>query len=136
MFTPPAATLLATIKSGSPSPLRSLEAKAEGEDPAWLSVRARFSGLYGPVTSKLTAFEVPPPGPMFVTVIAAVPAFATSEAVTLAVTCEALTNVVGRGLWFQFTVDPATNPAPFTVIAMGPLPGDVASGTDRTLTQG
>jgi hypothetical protein len=53
--------------------------------------------------------------PAFETVIEAVPADAMSAAVMLAVSCVALTNVVTRAEPFQFTTEPLTKFAPFTV---------------------
>jgi hypothetical protein len=49
------------------------------------------------------------------TVIAAVPWRALSVAEIAAVSCVALTNVVGRGDPFQFTTSPVTKSVPFTV---------------------
>ena len=59
--------------------------------------------------------------PAFVpdTVIATAAAFVARDAVSAgvmtAVSCVALTNVVGRGEPFQFTTSPGANPVPFTV---------------------
>jgi hypothetical protein len=72
---------------------------------------------------KKTTFEAPPPGAGLETVIEVVLALAKSDDRMAAVNCVLLTNVVTRGLPFQFTVDPATNPAPFTVRANPAPPG-------------
>jgi len=80
------------------------------------------------VTRKYSEFDVPPPGGGFVTVIVAVPATAISTAPIAAVTCDPLTNVVARGLPFQFTTAPATNPVPFTVKVNASPPGATAVG--------
>ena len=64
----------------------------------------------GTVTEKYATLEIPPPGAGFVTVIEAVVAEAVSEAEMLAVTCDSLTSLVGRGLPFQFTTEPETKP--------------------------
>src|SRR5215469_7010788 len=69
----------------------------------------------GSVTVKGTGSELPPPGPGFTTVTLAVPSLNTSSAGTIAVSLAALTNVVTKGLPFQFTVDPDTKLAPLTV---------------------
>jgi hypothetical protein len=63
----------------------------------------------------VTAFDVPPPGAGFTTVMDAVPALAIRAAGTVAVSCVALTYVVVSGLPFQFTVEPETKLVPFTV---------------------
>src|SRR5580704_11128357 len=59
--------------------------------------------------------EVPPPGAGFVTVTFAVPAVAISLAKIDAVSCIELTNVVTRGLPFQFTLELVMKPPPVTV---------------------
>jgi hypothetical protein len=64
------------------------------------------------------------------TVTEAVEAVAMSDARMAAVSLELLTKVVARGLPFQFTTEPATNPAPFTVRVNAGPPGAVASGTN------
>src|SRR5439155_23111953 len=66
----------------------------------------------------------------------AVLAMAMSEARMLAVNCESLTKVVARGLPFQFTSAPETNPVPFTVRVNPGPPGAVASGTRGWLISG
>jgi hypothetical protein len=85
--------------------------------------------VVGAETAKNTTFEVPPPVLGLDTVIEAVLAVAMFEAGTVAVNCELLTKVVLRGVPFQSTADPETNPVPFTVsVKLGP-PGAVAVGT-------
>jgi hypothetical protein len=49
----------------------------------------------------VAAFDVPPPGVGFTTVIAAVPAFATRAVVTVAVSCVEETKVVAKAVPFQ-----------------------------------
>ena len=78
---------------------------------------------------KNIVFEIPPPGVGLTTATDAVPAVAMSEAEMLAVSCESLTYVVARALPFQFTVEPATKPVPFTVSVKPGPPGSTASGT-------
>jgi hypothetical protein len=79
--------------------------------------------------AKYAGFDTPPPGPGLVTVSVAVPATATSAAEIVAVNCELFTNVVVRGLPFQFTTDPETKPVPFTVSVNAGLPGTTVVGT-------
>jgi hypothetical protein len=69
----------------------------------------------GLLTVKFVGADVPPPGPVFVTVTGNVPAVAMSAAAIAAVTWVALTNVVAFALPLKVTPDPATNPVPFTV---------------------
>jgi len=72
--------------------------------------------------------EGPPPGVEFTTVTVADPAEATSAAVTAAVICVALTNVVTRPAPFHCTCDAVTNPAPFTVKVNAPDPAVAVAG--------
>jgi hypothetical protein len=82
----------------------------------------------GLVTSKNTAFDLPPPGAGVVTVTKAVVGLATSEARITARNCELLTKVVVRALPFHLTTEPAENPVPFTV-RVKPAPcGFIAAG--------
>jgi hypothetical protein len=67
-------------------------------------------------------FDVPPPGPEFVTVIEAVPGLATREAGTTAVSCVEETNVVASDVAFHLTVDVETKFVPFTVNVKPTLP--------------
>ena len=53
----------------------------------------------------------------------------------LAVSCPALTNVVGRLDPLNCTVDPATNPLPFTVSGNAELPARTLAG-DKLLMVG
>lgn len=55
-----------------------------------------------------------------------------------AISREPFTNLVGRGFPFQFTVDPVTNPVPFTVSANVTAggAGAIASGTRGWLMKG
>jgi len=80
------------------------------------------------------AFEVPPPGAGFTTVIDAVPAVATSEAGTVAWSCVDETNVVVRPEPFQFTVAPETNLLPFTVSVNPVLPAVTHVGLIELVT--
>src|SRR5215831_6019011 len=88
------------------------------------------------VIGKKTTLELPPPGLGLTTVTEAVLAVAMSEAGIVAVNCELVTNVVARALPFQFTIDPDTNPVPFTVSVNPVPPGATASGTSGWLING
>ena len=66
-----------------------------------------------------TAFDATLPGTA--TVIEAVEGEAMSDARIAAVTRELLTNVVARGLPFQYTTEFESNPVPLTV-SVNPLP--------------
>ena len=83
----------------------------------------------GVVMVKGTGFELPPPGPGLTTVTLAVPGVDTFAAGTTADNFPALTNVVARGVPFQFTIDPETNPAPWMVNENPGAPGVTAPGT-------
>ena len=74
------------------------------------------------------ALDVPPPGLGFTTVIDAVPAVATRDAGTVAVSCVEETKLVARGAPFQFTVEVETNLVPFTVKVNCALPAVVEVG--------
>src|SRR5579863_5847816 len=87
-------------------------------------------------TGKKTTFDVSSPAPGLTTVTEAVFAVAISEAGTLAVNCELLTNVVASRLPFQFTTEPETNPVPFSASVKPPPPGATASGTSGWLMSG
>jgi hypothetical protein len=81
------------------------------------------------------ATEVPPPGAGFATVTGAVPAVAMSAAVIVAVNWVGETYVAVRPDPFQFTVEPETNPVPFTVSA-NPAPPAVAEAGLRPVVVG
>jgi hypothetical protein len=70
------------------------------------------------------------------TVIVAVPCDDTSAVEIEAASCEALKNVVARGLPFQFTIDPDTKPVPLTVRVKPELPGATVVGTSGSLMSG
>ena len=92
--------------------------------------KALNTGLnVGAMMVKGTGFELPPPGLGLTTVTLTVPAVDTFSAGTAAVNLPALSNVVARGVPFQFTVDPETNPAPWTVSENSGLAGATADGT-------
>src|SRR5260370_24439891 len=90
----------------------------------------------GVAMENAAGFDTPPPGPGLATVIVAVLALATSAAEIAAVNCELFTNVVVRGLPFQFTTEAETNPVPFTVRVNAPLPGTTVVGTSGWFTHG
>src|SRR5689334_12756720 len=82
---------------------------------------------------KLALPEVPPPGVGLNTVTWAVPADLTSAPLTDAVICVPLTYVVVRFVPFQFTMEPATNPLPFTVRVKAPLPAAAEDGDNNVI---
>jgi hypothetical protein len=67
------------------------------------------------VTLNVAPVDVPPPGGGFTTVIVTAPPVESSDAVTAAVNCVALTNVVVSDVVFHFTTAPVTKLVPFTV---------------------
>ena len=81
------------------------------------------------------AFDTPPPGAAFATVISALPDAVKSLAGMAAVNCVALTKVVARALPFQRTVEPLTKPVPLTVSVIPLLPA-VAEAGDNPLIVG
>jgi hypothetical protein len=74
------------------------------------------------------ALDVPPPGLGFTTVMDAVPAVATRDAGTMAVSCVEETKVVASAVPFQFTVEVETNLVPFTVKVKSALPAVIQVG--------
>jgi hypothetical protein len=80
------------------------------------------------VMVSVSELDVPPPGVGFTTVIAAVPGDAMSAAVIAAVNWVALTNVVVRGLPFQFAVDPFMKLVPVSVNVNAAPPAPVVAG--------
>ena len=87
---------------------------------------AAIANEAGPVTVKLTALELPPPGIGLVTVMDGLPDAAISAAVIDAVNLLELTRVVTLTLLFKFTVAPLMKFDPFTVnVNAGPPCGSV-----------
>ena len=78
--------------------------------------------------------EVPPPGAGVNTVTWAVPTAAMSPAAIAACSCVLLTNVVARGLPFQFTTDVLVKPDPFTVRVKPPAPANALDGESELAT--
>ena len=91
------------------------------------------TGFDPAVTLKFIELEVPPPGAGFVTVIAGVPAVATSAAKIAAVNCAALTNVVTRALPPKFTTEFEIKFVPFTVKVSAPLPAVAPLGESEVI---
>src|ERR1700722_7484738 len=114
-----------------PSPLKSPTAMANGAvptvigEPVALVNDTEFAGFL--TVKKTTLDKADAPG--LVTVMETVLVAAMSAAVIAAVNRLPLTKVVVRGLPFQFTVAPATNPVPLTVRGNGVPPGTAVSGT-------
>jgi hypothetical protein len=90
----------------------------------------------GAATGKNATLEPPPPGKGFTTSTMAVLVVAMSAAGTTAVSRELETNVVVSWEPSQFTVDPETNPVPFTVSVNPDPPGAAAAGTRGWLMKG
>src|SRR5205823_410936 len=82
----------------------------------------------GLLTVRLVALEVPPPGAGLKTVIAKVPAAATSAAVSCAVSCVALTSVVGRSAPPSRTLELLLKFVPSTVKAKPESPAVLLVG--------
>lgn len=76
----------------------------------------------------VSAFDVPPPGVGFTTVIAAAPELAISAAAITAVNCVALTNVVVRAPPFHCATDPPMKFVPFNVSVNAVPPAPVVGG--------
>ena len=79
--------------------------------------------------------EMPPPGAGVCTVMFAIPAVATSDAGTWAVSWTALTYCVVRAVAPQYTVELGMNPEPFTV-SVKAVPPMLAMGGVRPITTG
>ena len=88
----------------------------------------------GAVIVKTAAAEAPPPGAGFRTVTCAVPAAATSAAVTAACSCVVLTRVVVREEPFHCTVEPVKNPLPFTMSVKPGAPATAVEGETEEMT--
>jgi hypothetical protein len=86
--------------------------KAAPPAVAELGLKLVIAGAGGLIV-KPTALEADPPG--LVTLTLALPAAAIRLAATDAVSCVALTNVVGMAVPFHLTVEPDKKPVPFTV---------------------
>src|SRR5690349_6150560 len=78
-----------------------------------------------------SAFDV---APWVTTVTDALPAAATSDAGTGAVTSLSLTNVVASGLPFQFTTESEPSSVPVTVSVNPPLPATTTDGPSASST--
>src|SRR5581483_9219529 len=83
---------------------------------------------------RLTRFDGPPPGEGFNTMMAAVDAVAISSAVICAVSRVSPSTVVGRGLPFQRSTAPVTNPEPLTVSVNAPPPASKTDGLSEFTT--
>jgi hypothetical protein len=78
--------------------------------------------------ANVCTLDVPPPGVGFTTVIGAVPAVATRDAGTVAVSRVEETKLVARGAPSQFTVEIETKLVPFTVKVKSALSAVVQVG--------
>ena len=79
--------------------------------------------------------DVPPPGAALVTATLAAPAAAISDAVIAAVSWAALTKVVALAAPLNFTTEPETKPAPFTV-SVNAAPPAVALAGESDVAEG
>ena len=104
-----------------------------GAEPEAMSIFPNPRLPVGGVTSKKATLETPPPGAGLDTVTEAVPGAAISAALRAAVSCPLLTKFVVLALPFQFTTDPETKPAPFTVRVNAEPPGGTAVGLNGWL---
>ena len=87
-----------------------------------------FIALDVDVIANVAAADVPPPGVGLNTVTLAVPAVATSEALTLAVNSVALTNVVVKLAVFHLITEPFIKLLPFTVKVKAAAPAAHVEG--------
>ena len=97
------------------------------EDPAaaLFGMRELMTGTgseAGVVSVKFEAAEVVVELDTVTAAVPAIPGKAVSEAEIVAVSCVALTNVVGRGDPFQFTTSPFTKSVPFTISGRSAVP--------------
>src|SRR5207244_9592220 len=83
----------------------------------------------GLLTVRLVAVEAPPDGAGLKTVIENVPAACTSAAVSCALTCVALTRVVGRSAPPRRTIELLLKFVPFTVNVNAASPAILLAGT-------
>src|SRR5439155_6644504 len=106
-----------------------LTAKANAASPAIALVgRMPVSVGIGLLTVSTLVFEIPPPGRGLKTVIAGVPAVATSAAVSCAVTCVVLTKLVVRSLPLKRTTEPLIKFMPLTVSENAASPAILLAG--------
>src|SRR5438270_10816821 len=99
-----------------------------GSFPTGTDELANFTDFVAVVMVKGKESDIPPPGAGLKTVIEAVPKDAMLAAGTSAVSLLKLTNVVLRGIPFQFTTEVGTKPVPFTVRVNSPAPGAMLVG--------
>ena len=76
----------------------------------------------------LIAVDVPPPGAGLKTVMSNDPAAASFAAGTVAVSCPAFTNCVGKSAPAHRTSDLSTKPSPVTVSVVSALPCAIVAG--------
>src|ERR1043166_1077783 len=96
-------------------------------DPAVMLV-ALTASTGAAVTGRLTEFDAPPPGAAVLTPTAAVDALAMSNALMVALSCVAPTNVVGRGEPFHVTTERLRNFVPVTVNVNAGPPATMLAG--------
>src|SRR4029450_819121 len=105
-----------SVKAGLPAPVK-------------FGLRVVIAGTGFPlVIVNITAFEVPPIGAGFDTVMTALPGAAISLAGIVAVSSVALEDVVGRSAPFQRTTEADIKPVPLIVRLKVPLPAAAEPG--------
>lgn len=114
-------------KPGKAPPTAAVEIVKFADCPAVTVCDAVVALTLKSVIVNVSAFDVPPPGVGFTTVIAAVPDAAISAAVIAAINCVTLTNVVVRALPFHCATELLIKFVPFNVNvnAAPPAPVDV-----------
>ena len=103
--------------------------KAGPPAPAKFGLSVVIAGIgFALVIVKVTAFEFPPTGAGFDTVMTALPGAAMSLAGIVAVSSVALVDVVGRSAPFQRTTEADIKPVPVIVRLNAPLPAVAEPG--------
>ena len=125
---------LTVAPATKPVPVR-VNVKAAAPAVAEVGASEVSVGAAAALIAKDTDADVPPPGAGLVTVTFAVPAVAISAAVTAAVNCVALTNVVVLAAPLNFTTEVDTKPVPFTVRVKAAPPA-VALAGEREVSVG
>jgi hypothetical protein len=89
------------------------------------------AGLF---TGTVMAVDVPPPGTAFTAVNDRLPVLATSEALSVTLTCVGLTKIVVRALPFTSIVVSGTKPVPTRVRVGDAAPAISADGVNSVMT--
>jgi len=118
---PPDVVKFTVPDTGDPAPDASTVAvHVTGPPPCTSDGGLQLTVVIAPLlTVNVCAFDTPPPGAGLTTVIEELPMLVMSLAGICAVSCVALTNVVGRTEPLNKTVEVETKPVPFTVSVSG-----------------